>query len=145
MKRWMKGIGSIMAVALLAAALAGVALAQEPGGNDDEIGARAGRRFGLVNEEGVNRRSCEECDGAPAYDGEGFGRRFGAGTNEDCDGEALRARDGTGAGYGFGFVDGDGDGINDRCDGDCDGTGAGHRMGLGNQEGNGRRGGRGGR
>lgn len=147
MSRWTKVMGSLMAVALLATALAGVALAQEPGESESEPGVRAGRRFGLVNEEGITRRNGEECDGMPAYAGEGFGRRFGAGAKEDCDGEGLPARDGTGAGYGFGFVDEDGDGINDRCDDGfraLDGTGAGHRFGLGNLEGRTRQGGRGG-
>ncbi|MEA3377294.1 MAG: hypothetical protein U9R72_13975 [Chloroflexota bacterium] len=150
MSKWTKVIGSIMAVALLATAFASVAMAQEPV-DEDGVGTGARNRFGFVNQDGVNQRNREDCDGVPAYDGEGNGHRFGSEANEDCDGEALRARDGSGAGYGFGFVDEDSDGVNDRCDGDCDGIpdgdgqGAGQRFGLENQDGNAMRRGRGGR
>ncbi len=136
MKKWMMVVSGLVAAVLMLTAFTGEALAW--GGPQGDRGARSaqgstGYRYGFVDEDddGINDRA-GECDGIPAYAGDGEGFRYGF-VDEDDDGindragecDGVPAYDGEGAGFRYGFVDEDSDGVNDRaveCAGVCDGT-----------------------
>jgi len=130
MNKWMKGIGSVIAVALVVMVFAGVALAQGPSDDSDGVrdltGSSLGHAWGFIDEDGdgINDRYTEDCDGSEFVDEDGDGVC-------DLHGEALGEGYGQGSGwaneahgaqsYGHGnsrgaqLMDGTGDG-------ECDGT-----------------------
>jgi hypothetical protein len=112
MKKWLKVLGSLVVVGLLAAVFAGTVLAQGPVEDGDGVrdldgsGLAVGRgpAYGFIDEDGdgINDRYTSD----PAFvdeDGDGV-----------CDIHGVVPGTGTAMGYGYGFIDEDGDGINDR-------------------------------